>query len=790
MGDEHNAIIPKANAGGTPGRKNNNNDENNSATNKSNGRSGDNNNNRDNHSNSKNRDRDKNNNRDNHSNSRDENLRARDSNSSDSNGRRGHDNNPYHGHKGGDNAMRRNASCGNNGQPSSGNKLANPLKSAGGYEANGRPQKPKGGLIGKFLGGFKKNIDDATNEGKPDGQGNDEGEDSDNPDLKDSPIGRAAGDLGKKTLKDTAKVAAPGLAAAYGIGKLFYSMKNAFGMFLNNVVGGLQAAVANSPIAHALDFAHNMIQGAGNLLGNIGSAIGNIGNMLGHGAAALGHGISNIMGGIVHGVGSMIHGIANTIGISTAHAATLSFTAIALVGGGGILGIVQATMENIAVRDANQPDDNCKALVDSAQDGAAKTDTSGSENKQAEEIYHVLSAYGLDDNAIAGVLGCFTRESHLDPTAVEGIFDEPYTYGPKKRAAMEHLASYTSKVSTGSSQYTNGGACPGIGLGQWTGGNGLKLLAAAKKMGKPWYTLEVQLAYLLSTPTPTGMPAKQFWQGMEKANSANAAVDYFLTHWEGVPGNAEQEREGYAHHFKQEFSKWGKGTKDDPIVKSVISLAGEASSSATEAAVNSAAASCAQAQMDKMDNSSSAKAALSYAWDNEQLATGNNGTQLYQKVHDGIFPGDPYYKSCDRNVAMAMRWSGTDINYPIGPTTAQLQYLKTSHKWKRIGSTSSFDYKKLQPGDVMVKDGHTYLYVGHDMIKKSIMAGEHKASRVPANADDVDASYGERSAGIGIEARYSIIDHGDGPYDIFRCVKPDHSSKYKSIGVHTDNHRD
>lgn len=785
MGDEHNAIIPKANAGGTLGRKNNNNnDKNNSAANNNDGKGGrDQSNNRDTHSNNRERDRDKDNNRDHSTNSRDADPRNRGSKSG-SNGKSGrNDNNPYRGHKGGANHGN---SRGNGKSPMG--KLAgsaggnSPIHGIGHGKGAGQPH----GFFGKMAGAFNKGINDAMKEDGS-GQDKDNNKNDQSPNLKDSPIGRAAQNLGQKALKETAKVGTPALAAAYGAGKLFYGMKNAFGMFLNNTLGGLQAAVANSPLAQALDFAHGIIQGAGNFIGNIGGMLGNIGNAIGHGAAALGHGISTLATNAIQGVGSLVHGLANTIGVSTAQAATISLTAVALVTGGGILGIVQTAMINIGVRDANQPDDNCKALVDSAQDGSAKTDTTGDEDKQAEEIYHVLSAYGLDDNAIAGVLGCFARESHLDPTSVEGIFDEPYKYGPKKRSAMEHLASYTSKVSTGSGQYTNGGACPGIGLGQWTGGNGLKLMAAAKKMGKPWYTLEVQLAYLLSTPTPTGMPAKTFWQGMEKANSSNAAVDYFLTHWEGVPGNAEEEREGYARHFKGLFKKWGKGSKDDPIVKSVISLAGEASSSATEAAVNSAAAACAQAQLEHMDNSSSAKAALSYAWDNQQLATGNNGTKLYQKVHDGIFPGDQYYKSCDRNVAMALRWSGTDINYPIGPTTSQLQYLKTSHKWKRLGSTSTFDYKKLEPGDVMCKDGHTYLYVGHDMIKKSIMAGEHKASRVPSGADDVDASYGERSAGIGEEARYSIIQHGDGPYDIFRCIKPDHSSKYKSIGVHTEN---
>ena len=83
----------------------------------------------------------------------------------------------------------------------------------------------------------------------------------------------------------------------------------------------------------------------------------------------------------------------------------------------------------------------------------------------------------------------------------------------------------------------------------------------------------------------------------------------------------------------------------------------------------------------------------------------------------------------------------------------------------------------------MVNDGeHTYLYVGNKAVKDSIASGQHKKSDTPADGDEVDASYGERSAGIGVNAAFSIKQHGDGPYEIYRIVKPDKSDKYKNVG--------
>lgn len=602
---------------------------------------------------------------------------------------------------------------------------------------------------------------------------------------KNNPLKNAAKRLAKKGVKKTVKAGTPALAGLYAGGKLFDMLREKMGLLIGQASSMMRDALVNSPVGHALNLVHNAIAATGNAIHGIASGIGHmaggIANTAGHVAGAIGHFAS----GVVHTGTSMVmsgvHAVSSSLGVSTVQAAAISTVMPAVAVGSVVFGLT-STFFNPGTREGSEPE-SCLALVDGAQEGASvNTNTSKKADDIAKSIWSAFKIYGLNDDQIAGILGCWQRESHGDPTSVEGIFDEPYTMGKHKKEALHNLSAYTSKVSTGSSQYTSGGACPGIGLGQWTGGNGIKLMAAAKKTNHNWYDLDFQVAYVLATPTPTGMSAKSFWSGLKHTNSSNAAVQYFLTHWEGVPGNALSEREGYANGFKRKMKSWKVNSKAG---NSILKLAKNLGAHATEKAVQDAAQSCADAQKKiNGDNSNLVNAALSYAWDNEKEATGNNGTQLYQKVHRGIFPGDPFFMSCDRNVASAVRWSGTDVTYPPGDTGRQLQYLASSKKWKKIGSTDHFDYKKLRPGDVMCKNGHTYLYVGNEAVKNSIKHGQHKASKVPSQADSVDASYMERSAGIGVEARYSIIEHGDGPYDIYRCIKPDHSSRYKSIGVH------
>lgn len=583
-----------------------------------------------------------------------------------------------------------------------------------------------------------------------------------------NPLQEKADKLGKKAAKKAARVAAPKMAAAYALGKAYDKLHKGLAVALTALQQSLYNSFVNSPLAGFINFIHGLWQGAVN-------AVHAVGAFVGHAAGAVG----SFLGGIGSSISGAVGSIGSFFSLSAAQMGTVLAVG-ALLFGGGIAGV--SFVPNQGMRDG-QKLASCLANVENAKaGGTSMTNTKQKELENAKKVYEAGRAFGLSKNQALGMVGNFHVEgAFIDPTAVESIFDEPYTIGPRKKAALSNLGAFAGKAAAASGGnadlYTQGGACPGLGIGQWTAGNGLKLLAAAKKLNTDWYTLDFQLAYVFGTPSPTSNTG--FWDAYKKLNgSIDDCVNYWQAHWEGIPPNASTaERQSFAKSLESQADSW---SGDSSFAKSVIAMAKKMGAVATEKAVSEAAADCADAN-DKANNSDAVKAALSYAWDSNELAKGNNGTPLYQKVCDGVL-GDHLYQSCDRNVAAAMRWSGTDIDYPAGNTSVQLRYLEGSSKWKHIGNTNSVSYDQLQPGDVMCDDGtHTYLYVGNKAVKDSIASGQHKKSDTPANGDEVDASYQQRSAGIGVNAAFSVKQHGDGPYEIYRCVKPDKSDKYKNV---------
>ena len=222
-------------------------------------------------------------------------------------------------------------------------------------------------------------------------------------------------------------------------------------------------------------------------------------------------------------------------------------------------------------------------------------------------------------------------------------------------------------------------------------------------------------------------------------------------------------------------------------------------------ATGSAANKNAMASMDECgqratfaDNSTAAAAMVSYSYSHRATYGDNHeGTELWFKVFEEIFPGDGYPRSCDRGVATALHWSGTDINFPVGDTSTQYNYcLDHPEKWEVVSTDGAAAEAagELQPGDVAIvtNGGHIRMYVGNEIAQQVY---ESTIKGTDGDLGPIDESYVWAEASIGTgntsfapDARAPCLSNwtcaDDGrPYTIFRCINPDNSDKYDGIEI-------
>lgn len=513
---------------------------------------------------------------------------------------------------------------------------------------------------------------------------------------------------------------------------------------------------------------------------------------------------ANIINAIVNGVTSfvsavgsffsgLVSAIASFFGIGST-AATVA--AGAVIGGISVSAVAAIAVVNMSItfnanRDGQLVD--CSTDVETALT-AVSDEMSNDEQLvyNAQSVYSIFAYLGYSDEQIAGILGNWTAESSIDPTSIEGIYDEKYNIlGEKHQAAMTDWDAYVrgdlsdkyrnSSASGGPinnpSGYTatDGLMYPGIGMGQYTGNNAYKLLSVALDTGYAWYSLEFQVAYTLAFGSPTGRSG--FWDTYaEQTGTPSELAEYFSQYWEGNTKNGQDERKQWAEEWYNMISNWSVNTT---YASSVVNMVSDLNTAATDLNVSTAQWSCVSTIT--IDNSSAARAAVSYAYETKEEGLDNKGTALYQVVHDAIFPGDTVYMACDRGVACAIRWSGTDDTYPKGNTDEQLLYLRTSDKWELVGTADELTLEDLMPGDVFIVSGHTFIYTGTVAVQ---------AVYPLSDGNSVSASLDERSPGVGTDATDVLANggtdgvEGRGVYSVYRCVDPDNSSTYTDVAAH------
>ena len=102
------------------------------------------------------------------------------------------------------------------------------------------------------------------------------------------------------------------------------------------------------------------------------------------------------------------------------------------------------------------------------------------------------------EKSAAGIIGTWICENDCDPTTVEQIYDEPFEIGSKKSAAAKNWDAFAKSHNIAHGFYycsKDKKYYPGIAMWSCTGAIAYELISRAKKAGKAWYDLDVQLQY-------------------------------------------------------------------------------------------------------------------------------------------------------------------------------------------------------------------------------------------------------------------------------------------------------
>lgn len=224
----------------------------------------------------------------------------------------------------------------------------------------------------------------------------------------------------------------------------------------------------------------------------------------------------------------------------------------------------------------------------------------------AMRIYQVFHEYGLSNEQIAGMLSNLQCENGIDPTSVEGIYDEPYSMdGPQKSQIANggeqglsnwtiqmltntYHATYNPSTNTMSGGYVAGGGAVnssfygpaastglfycGIGMGSWTGvDNVQKVLAGAQKVGRNWWNFDYQTAALIALPGCGEPPEDVYPRYQTECADASAweCAEWFLTNWERGAGVRVNDHCKYAESWLKRMSAWD---TDPGYAKRIINL--------------------------------------------------------------------------------------------------------------------------------------------------------------------------------------------------------------------------
>jgi hypothetical protein len=327
-------------------------------------------------------------------------------------------------------------------------------------------------------------------------------------------------------------------------------------------------------------------------------------------------------------------------------------------------------------------------------------------NNNAQKAFNYFATSGFTKEQAAGIVGNMIHESGVEPARLQGT--------PSGRVTNPNVAV---------------GSSAGWGIVQWTPAG--KMIKPSRNAGVDDATiasLQYQLDFLRKQLNgETAIPEKNAGDQVKAAKDVESAAVAFGRYYERFAGSDDLSNSRYAERktaAKQVLSTFGGGVPD------AGTGGGCGAGSGNIAAV-----------------------AKSLAWpstghDSQPYAKAANDpykANFFRYNKSAKSAGDVAWTDCGRFVATVMHMSGADPDYPDVYTPTQENYLRTSGKYE---VHDDWDVSKLQPGDILIGPGHTYLFVGpwangHNSASASLDGPNPGPGHVPeaSNAYAVGTTY-------------------------------------------------
>lgn len=296
----------------------------------------------------------------------------------------------------------------------------------------------------------------------------------------------------------------------------------------------------------------------------------------------------------------------------------------------------------------------------------------------------------------SGILGNFIEESYgANPKTIQG----DYTMKRWESCDNDCVAAFQ-------------GGGQAVGILQWDGAAGdprrATLVKLAKSEGKQWYDLDVQLKHI-----------KNELDALGPYNYENTQIKRsgFLD-----PGRSVDE---YATLWAEYIERCGKCRMEDRT-KSANDFYNKFQGGG--GSVGSLTTQCVGGTGGAIDSSNLVQLALQISYTREEKAAGKgfgvcatlpNCGDTFSKPEfieakkmaeekTGVDGGaEGLTASCDRLAATLFRLTGVDEDFPWGGSAAQIAYMNSSPKWKRVSC------QERQPGDAIARTGHIMVYLGN-----------------------------------------------------------------------------